>query len=223
MYSSFRYFSETMTFTQESGIALTRWTLYNQGMKLLPALLELFWIFFKIGAVTFGGGLAMLPLLETELVSRRKWVSASTMVDYFAIGQSTPGVIAVNVATFVGYTRRGIPGALAATAGIVAPSLIIITLLAMFLNNFAEIAVVQRALRGINVIVAVLLIGACWDLGKKTLSDWYTVLISLAAFAAISFFNIPGVYVVLCSASLGLIAVFSGLARLDTTDGEQSE
>ena len=125
----------------------------------------LFGLFFKMGAVTFGGGYAMLPILERELVDNRDWVTKDELLDYYAIGQSTPGIIAVNVATFVGYKRRGVSGAIAATAGIVSPSLIIIMILATFISNFAEITWVQKALKGINVVVGALLVQSVISMG----------------------------------------------------------
>lgn len=166
--------------------------------------LELFWIFFRIGAVTFGGGLAMLPILQRDLSKKRNWVTEEQLVDYYAIGQSTPGIIAVNVATFVGYNRKGILGSIVTTTGIVTPSVIIITLLAMFLNNFADIIWVQKALRGINVVVAVLLISAVWNMGKKTIIDWITFLIAFAAFILMVAFNVSAVIIVFASALLGI-------------------
>jgi chromate transporter len=165
---------------------------------------ELFWVFFRIGAITFGGGLAMLPVLERDLAKRRSWVTMDELIDYYAIGQSTPGIIAVNVATFVGYKRKGIRGSIVTTVGIVAPSIIVITLLAMFLNNFADIGWVQKALRGINVVVAVLLISAVWSVGKKTFIDWITAAIGIASFLAMAVFNVSGVIIVLASAALGV-------------------
>jgi chromate transporter len=173
-------------------------------MNAVAEYLELFWVFFRIGAVTFGGGLAMLPILERDLVIARKWLTAEQLVDYFAIGQSTPGIIAVNVATFVGYNRKGIRGSLVTTTGIVTPSVIVITLLAMFLNNFADIVWVQKALRGINVVVAVLLVTAVVRLGKRTVIDFATFAVAFAAFAAMVFLNASGVLIVIVSALLGL-------------------
>lgn len=172
-------------------------------MNAFREYLELFFVFFRIGAVTFGGGLAMLPILDRDLIKKRQWMTSAQLVDYFAIGQATPGIVAVNVATFVGYNRKGVLGSVVATAGIVTPSVIIITVLAMFLNNFADILWVQKALRGINVVVASLLISAIVSLGRKTIIDWITFLIALAAFLAIVVFNVSGVIVVFVSALLG--------------------
>lgn len=173
-------------------------------MNAFREYLELFFVFFRIGAVTFGGGLAMLPILERDLIKKRGWMTSEQLVDYFAIGQSTPGIVAVNVATFVGYNRKKIPGSVVATLGIVTPSIVVITLLAMFLNNFADIVWVQKALRGINVVVAVLLISAVVSLGKKTVTDWIAALIALAAFVAMVAFNVSGVIIVFVSAALGI-------------------
>lgn len=171
-------------------------------------LVELFFVFFRIGAVTFGGGLAMLPILERELVKKRRWLTGEQLIDYFAIGQSTPGIIAVNVATFVGFNRRKISGAITATAGVVVPSVIIITVLAIFLHNFADILWVQKALKGINVIVAVLLVTAILKLGKKTITTLWGLLVAVAAFVSMTFFNVPGVIIVSASALLGLLFTY---------------
>ncbi len=177
-------------------------------MNAFREYIELFFVFFRIGAVTFGGGLAMLPILDRDLIQRRKWMTSEQLVDYFAIGQATPGIVAVNVATFVGYNRKALPGGIVATAGVVTPSLIIITLLAMFLDNFSEILWVQRALRGINVVVAVLLISAVWQIGRKTIIDWITLLVGVAAFVAITFFNVSGIIVIVSAALLGVVVKY---------------
>lgn len=166
---------------------------------------DLFTVFFKIGAFTFGGGLAMLPVLERDLIKKRAWLSHEQLIDYYAIGQSTPGIIAVNVATFVGYNRKKILGSIVATTAIVLPSVIVITLLAMFLENFADIVWVQKALRGINVSVAVLLLHAVWSFGKKTIIDAATFFIALCSFISMVFFNVPGYIIVIISALLGLV------------------
>ena len=118
--------------------------------------LNLFMAFFRIGAFTFGGGYAMLPMLQKEVVEKYHWATEDEIMDYFAIGQCTPGIIAVNTATFVGYKTKGVLGGIVATLGIVSPSLIIITLIAAFLQNFADLAVVKYAFNGICVIVLLL-------------------------------------------------------------------
>lgn len=177
---------------------------YTELPKLgLKNAAELFFAFFKIGAFTFGGGLAMLPFLKRDLVDTKKWLTEEEIVDYFAIGQCTPGIIAVNVATFSGYKRAGIFGSIAATLGIITPSVIIIMLISAFLSNFSEIILVQKAFKGINIAAAVLLTKAVFGFGKKTVADIFTLLIAVAAFCAMHFFNITGVWIVLFSAAAG--------------------
>ena len=114
---------------------------------------NLFMAFFRIGAFTFGGGYAMLPMLQKEVVEKYHWATEDEIMDYFAIGQCTPGIIAVNTATFVGYKTRGIIGGIIATLSIITPSLIIITLIAAFLQNFADLAIVKYAFNGIRACV----------------------------------------------------------------------
>lgn len=172
----------------------------------LKQLAELFTVFFKIGAITFGGGLAMLPLLRREVVEKRNWATDEEMLDYFAIGQSTPGVIAINVATFTGYKVRGVFGSIIATVAIVLPSLIIITIIAALTSteNVRNLAALQKVLSGINVAVAALLLSALIDLGKKTVVDGVTLCIAIFSFIAMRIFSISAVWIVLCGAIVGI-------------------
>ena len=124
---------------------------HNTPAQEAKSLGTLFFTFFKIGLFTFGGGYAMLPLLQREIVEKKKWATEEEMLDYFAVGQCTPGVIAVNTATFVGFKEKKLSGAVFATLGIVSPSLVIITIIAALLSNFAHIAAVQNAFAGIRV------------------------------------------------------------------------
>ena len=119
----------------------------------MKELLNLFLLFAKIGATTFGGGYAMLPIIEREIVDKRHWATIEELMDYYAIGQCTPGIIAINTATFIGEKRRGITGGIIATLGFVTPALIVITVIAAVLQNFAEYAAVQNAFAGIRVCV----------------------------------------------------------------------
>lgn len=177
----------------------------------MKELLKLYLVFFKIGAVTFGGGYAMLPMLERELIEKRHWTTSDDLLDYYAISQVTPGVIAVNVSTFVGYKRHGILGGMCATAGIVSPSIIIITLIALFISNFQDIVWVQKALAGINVAVAALLTVAVCNFTKKTVKKWWGILFYALSFVAVYVFKISSIIVVLVSAGLGVfIAWISG-------------
>ena len=131
--------------------------------------LDLFLTFAKVGVCTFGGGYAMLPILQREVVEKKQWATDEELTDYFAIGQCTPGIIAVNTATFIGHKYKGIAGGILATLGVVFPSLIIITIIAAFLQEFASYPVVAHALAGINAAVVALIAVSVFKLGKTTL------------------------------------------------------
>lgn len=150
-------------------------------------LLDLFFTFMKIGAVSFGGGYAMLPVLTREFCDKRGWVSDTELNDYFAIGQVTPGIIAVNVATFIGNKRKGIVGGIFATIGLVTCPVIIITLIAALLTNFADIEIVKHAFAGIRVAVCVLIFNAIMRLWKKSVPDIPTLIICLILFGLSAF------------------------------------
>jgi chromate transporter len=166
---------------------------------------DLFFTFFKMGCITFGGGYAMLPVIGRELVERKGWVSMDEVMDYFALGQVTPGVIAVNVSTFVGYKRKGVPGGILATLGFIFPSLVIITLIAAFLQNFADMPPVQHAFGGIRVAVGALILDAVIKLGKGSLKNKSSVLISVAAFGLSVFLRTSPVLVVVSAALAGFL------------------
>ena len=145
--------------------------------------LDLFFTFAKVGVCAFGGGYAMLPILQREVVEKKGWATDEELTDYFAVGQCTPGIIAVNTATFIGYKYRGVPGGVLATLGVVFPSLIIITAIAAFLSNFADIPVVQHALAGINAAVVALIASSVVKLGKSTLKNGAAAAIFLCVLA----------------------------------------
>lgn len=168
--------------------------------------MDLFWTFCKIGGLTFGGGYSMLPMLQKEVVERRKWATEAEIIDYFAVGQCTPGVIAVNTATFVGYKQKGIMGGIMATLGVIFPSIIIITIIAAFLQNFAEIAVVQHAFNGIRVAVVALIINAVIKIGKTSIVNWLGAVIAIIAFVLTAFSGISPVYIVIAAALVGLLS-----------------
>lgn len=175
---------------------------------LLSQLIELFVVFCKIGAITFGGGLAMLPILEKELIDKRNWTTKEQLMDYYAIGQVTPGIIAVNVSTFIGYTRCGILGGIIATFGVVFPSLVIITLISFFLESFSQIIWVQKALSGINVAVAALLTSILWKFIKQAVKTWKNIcgiLLVILSFVAIVFLKCPTSIVIVFGAICGII------------------
>ena len=146
-------------------------------------LLELYRTFVRIGCVTFGGGYAMLPILERELVEKRQWTTMDDLRDYFSIGQCTPGIIALNVSTFIGEKRGGVKGALAATAGFLTGPILIILIIAAFLRNFATLPLVQHAFAGIRVCVCVLILQAVLRLWKKSVVDPFTLGLYISVFA----------------------------------------
>ena len=174
-------------------------------------LLELYWTFVKIGCVTFGGGYAMLPILERELVDKRHWTTMDDLRDYFSIGQCTPGIIALHVSTFIGEKRSGVKGALAATVGFLTGPILIILIIAMFLKNFATLPLVQHAFAGIRVCVCVLILQAVLRLWKKSVVDPFTLGLYIAVFAlnALSGFlpvKIPAAVLVILSGIVGILA-----------------
>ena len=157
--------------------------------------LDLFLTFAKVGVCTFGGGYAMLPILQREVVEKKGWATDEELTDYFAVGQCTPGIIAVNTATFIGYKYKHIPGEVLASLGVVFPSVVIITAIAAFLSNFADIPVVQHALAGINAAVVALIAASVMKLGKSTLKNGAAIAVFLCVLA---------------------LAVFGRLANFDT-------
>ena len=170
-------------------------------MKLLW---DLYRTFFTIGALTFGGGYAMLPMLERELVEKRNWVTQEEILNYFAIGQCTPGIIAVNTATFVGYKVKKIIGGTVATLGVVSPSIVIIMVIAAVLSNFMDIAWVQHAFAGIRVAVCALIFSSVYKLAKSNLKKWWQYALAIAAFLVV-FFGFSPVIVVVACAVIGLV------------------
>lgn len=171
---------------------------------------ELYLTFLKIGAVNFGGGYAMLPLLEEELNKKRGWVTTDELMDYFAIGQCTPGIIALNVSTFIGNKRRGTVGALAATLGFLTCPIIFITVIAAFLTNFADIPLVQNAFAGIRVCVCVLILEAILRLWKKSIVDRlafviYIIVFVLMAFSGLLPVKIPAAVLVIAAGIAGVL------------------
>ena len=158
---------------------------------------QLFITFARIGLFTIGGGYAMLPMMQSELVERHGWATEQEMMDYYALAQCTPGAIAVNVSTFIGYKIAGVLGGVIATLGLVFPSLVIIIAIAAVLGNVSELPAVKNAFAGIRVGVAVLMINSVIKLAKAAIVDWKAVLIFLAVFGGAVFTPVsPMVYIV---------------------------
>lgn len=171
----------------------------------LKEFLELYLAFVKIGAFTFGGGLAMMPIMQRELIEKRGWITEEELIDYFAIGQSTPGIIAVNVSTFVGYKRLGVLGGIIGTIGVVTPSWVIIMLLAGAISSVDKYPLAQKALKGINVAVAALLTSVIVKFSKKTIKNIWNALFMLLAFALIYFLKVQSVWIILAALVIGCL------------------
>ena len=146
---------------------------------MMKKLWTLFWTFAKVGVCTFGGGYAMLPILQREVVEKKHWVTYEAITDYYALGQCTPGIIAINTSVFIGHQLRKIPGGIVAALGVAFPSFVVITVIAAFLSNFADLPVVQHALAGINAVVVALIASSVIKLGKTTLKNAPSVCIFL--------------------------------------------
>ncbi len=168
-------------------------------------LIELFWSFFKIGAFTFGGGYAMIPLIQKEAVENKKWVSDEDILDIVAIAESTPGPIAINSATFVGYKTAGVKGSFFATLGVVLPSFIIISLIAFLLKEFAHIPLVKFAFFGIRAGVLALVTKSLFTMYKKAPKGYIASVISVLALACVAFFHVNALVVIILSALVGLV------------------
>ena len=166
---------------------------------------DLYIAFFRVGILTFGGGLAQLPMLKYEIVQKYHWLEEPELIDIYAIGQCTPGIIAINTATYVGYKKKGVPGGIAATAGMVTPSLVIITLAAAVLQAIIDNIWVQHAIMGIRAVVCALMINTVLTLGKKTLKGGFAVAICILALLAALFSGAPTVVIVLCAAAIGIV------------------
>ena len=171
---------------------------------MLHDLVVLYTLFFRMGAVTFGGGYAMLPILRREIIQNHKWMSEETVMDYYALSQGLPGIIAINVSVFIGYNRRRIPGAVAAALGMVSPCIIIISIIAAFLSNFQDNPYVQNALAGISVCVAALILDAVVGMWKKGVKDAFGIVVCLVMLCLSVFTSISPILLVIACALLGI-------------------
>ena len=185
----------------------------SREVCLLKEMLSLFLTFAKVGVMTFGGGYAMLPILQREVVENKGWTTDEELTDYFAIGQCTPGVIAVNTATFIGQKRRGIIGGIVATLGVVFPSLVIIAALAGVITTFSHLAWVQHAFAGIRVCVCVLIFNAVLKLWKGAVKDVWGLVIFLVILALSVFTKLSPIIYVLAAAVAGLLIKNLGAKR----------
>ncbi len=167
--------------------------------------IDLFITFFKMGAVTFGGGYAMLPILEEEVVRRHQWATKEDLMNYYAVAQCTPGIIAINVSTFIGYYQKGILGAIASTMGIVFPSLIIITIIAAFLGNFKELEIIQHALSGLRIGVCAIVFTSILKLAKSGIKDLFGIGLFLLVFCVSLLSDISVIWITLFAMLCGVV------------------
>ncbi len=171
-------------------------------MKLL---LTIYAVFVKIGAFTFGGGYAMLPLVQKEVIEKRHWATEEEVMDYYAMSQSLPGIIAVNMSLFLGYKKKGVSGGIAAALGAVTPSLVIIMLVAMFLSGALEYELVQKAFAGVRVVVSALIVQAIVKLWKTGVKGVFGYTVYFAALALVLSTGVPIIAVVLAAVAAGIV------------------
>lgn len=190
-------------------------------MQKLSVLAKLFWIFLKVGSLTFGGGLTMLPLIQREVVEKQKWVSEEDIVDVFAISQSVPGVIAINSSIFIGNKVAKIPGAVAAALGVILPAFLSIILILMALMRFQNNIYVEKALSGIRAASAGLILLAAVKLGKNILKNKLTWIIAIAACVAILLFNVNAAWTIVGGGLTGCFAEVLKRARAHQNGSKQ--
>lgn len=174
----------------------------------MKELWKLYRVFFSIGICTFGGGYAMLSLLQRVIVEQYHWATEEELMDYYAIGQCTPGIIALNTSTFIGYRRHKLPGAIAATLGFLSPSIVIIVLIAAFMTNYASLPVVKHAFAGIRICVCALILDAVIKLGKKSMIDKISVLIFLVVIGLSTFTSVSTIVLVIGAGIAGYLIYY---------------
>ena len=170
--------------------------------------LSLFLTFLMIGAFTFGGGYAMIPVIQREIVDRHHWLEADDLLEMLAVSESTPGPIAVNSATYVGYRIGGVPGAALATLGVILPAFVIISLLSLALDAFSHLKAVRYAFMGIRACVLALILKAFISMFRQCPKDLLSLLIMAAAAGIVTFTGISPIYVILGCAAIGIISAF---------------
>lgn len=171
----------------------------------MKKLMELYWAFFRIGSLTFGGGMAMLPMLKREVVEKYNWSTEEELLDIYAIGQCTPGIIAVNTATYIGYQQKGVLGSIFGTLGMITPSIIIISLIATILKNFIDLPIVLHALSGIRIVVCALMLQTVYSLARAGIKNKLGLFLFLAGFLTATFTPVPTILLVLLAAVTGIV------------------
>lgn len=180
---------------------------YGEGWSKWKLSLLLYWTFFKIGLFTFGGGYAMLPILEREMVDKYHWTTHDELLDVYALSQCTPGVIAVNTATFMGNKVAKFPGALMATLGVISPSIIVISIIAALFQHFADNVYVQHAMAAVRVCVTALIFTTVFRMAKNSLNWWPQYLIAVVAFLLVALLGANPVWIVLGAGLFGFFFI----------------
>ena len=173
----------------------------------MKTLFQLYCSFFKVGLMTFGGGLSMFPMLEREVIVRRKWVTKEEILDYYAVGQCTPGIIAVDVSTFIGYRLKKTPGALIAPLGVISPGFVIMLLLATVLQQLSAFPVVQSAFVGIRVATCALITASVVNILRESIKNWWHFALAVISFVVVAVFGANPVWVVVGAVILGIVRV----------------
>ena len=167
--------------------------------------LDLFITFSKVGAFTFGGGYSMLPILKKEVVENKKWISENEMLDYYALSQCMPGIISINTSIFIGFKCNGILGGIFSALGAVAPSILLILAICLFMQNFMDYEVVQTAFKGIRIVVSALILNATYSLFKIGVIDMTTLGIFVASLFILFLFDISPILIVLIATTIGVV------------------
>ncbi len=186
----------------------------------MKTLLLQYWAWFKVGLFTFGGGYVVLPMINKEVVQKYHWVENEEVMDYYAIGQSLPGLIAVNTATFIGYKTSGVAGAAVSAFGVISPSMILITLIATLLSGFQNIPIVQHALNGIQIGVCMLMITTIIQMWKSSVKDIGGLVICISAFVLAYFLGVSVILLVIMAAAVGIAVKVILNRRKDGADGK---
>lgn len=187
-------------------------------IEKIKNLFNLYLSFAKIGTFTIGGGLAMMPMMQAELIEKRKWITDEELIDYYAVGQSTPGIVAVNVATFVGYKQMGIIGGIFATLGMVTPSLVIIMILAGLINSINDFPIIQKALKGINVAVAALLTSTIINFMKKTIKKFTNAIFMMISFLLVFVLKFPSFWIIIFALFIGVVLTYLEKKRVGAAE-----
>lgn len=167
--------------------------------------LSFFWIFCKIGAFTIGGGYAMVPLIENEIIDKRKWINKDDFIDLLAIAQSTPGIFAVNIAIFIGYKLRGVRGSIVTTLGTILPSFVIMLAIALFFHSFQDNPIVERIFKGIRPAVVALIAAPCFNMAKAARINRYTIYIPIVSTLLIWLLGVSPIYIIIFAGVGGYI------------------